>query len=76
MEEKTYRAQMPRDMAMKRPHARIVRLVLQHHVPVRSQVVRVPSQRVERVDDGPAVPLAVAFVQDPVFVPVEMHWLR
>lgn len=73
---KTYSTQMPRDMAMERPDARVIRAVLQHHVPVRSQIVRVPPQRVLRVDDGVAVPLAVAFVQDPVFVAMEMHWLR
>lgn len=39
------------------------------------EIVRVPPQQVLRVNDGLAVPLAVAFVQDPVFVAVEMHWL-
>ena len=73
---KTYSAQMPRNMAVEGPHARVIRVVLEHHVPVRSQIVRVPPQRVLRVDNGVAVPLAVAFVQDPVFVAVEMHWLR
>lgn len=74
-ETKTYSTQVPRDVAMERPHPRIIRVVLQHHVPVRSQIVRVPPQRVQRVDDGVAVPLAVAFVQDPVFVAVEVHRL-
>ena len=66
---------MPRNMAMEGPHARIVRVVLEYHIPFRSQIERVPPHRILRVDDRVAVPLAVAFVQDPVFVAVEMHWL-
>ena len=53
---------MPGDVAVEGPHAWIVGVVLQHHVPVRAQVVRVAPERVGGVYDGGAVPLVVAFV--------------
>ena len=49
-------ADMPRDMAMERPHARVVGVVLQHDVPGRARRARlhnldVATLRVRLVDD-------------------------
>lgn len=63
---------MPRDVAMERPHAGVVRLVLQHEVPVRLHELDVAPLGVGLVDDG-AVPGAGAFGQHVEVVPVEVH---
>ena len=55
---------MPRDVAVERPHARVVHVHLDHYVPVPSQHLRVASQWVVRIGDGMAVPGAVAFGED------------
>ena len=69
---------MPRNMAMKRPHARIIRLKLQHDIP---RLIRLIIQGLQKLDittlridllDG-AVPLADALGDDPEIVSVEMH---
>ena len=53
---------MPRDMAVKRPRAGVIRIELKHHVPVRDQILRVAPLGILRIDDGGAVPLPRAFV--------------
>ena len=63
-------------MAMQWPHARIIRIPLQHHETrhIRStglQQVHVTSLRVGRVRDG-AIPVAESFGQDPRIVPVQV----
>ena len=69
---------MPRDMAMKRPHTRIIRLVLQDNIPRLTrriihglQQLHIAALRVHLLDT--AVPLADALGDDPEVVPVEMH---
>ncbi len=71
---------MPRDMAMERPHARVVRDVLQHDIPRRGRRTRlheldVATLRVGLVDDG-AVPGADALGEDVEVVAVKMHGVR
>lgn len=63
---------------MKRPHARIIRLVLQHHIPRlarriihRLQELDVATLRVHALDG--AVERADALVHDPEIVAVEVH---
>ena len=69
---------MPRNMAMKRPHARIIRLVFQHNIPRltrriihRLQKLHIATLRVHLLDG--AVPLADALSHDPKIVSMEMH---
>ena len=69
---------MPRNMAMKRPHARIIRLVLQHHIPRlirriihRLQQLHIAALRIDLLDG--TVPLADALGDDPEVVPMEVH---
>ena len=66
------RAHMPRDVAMERPHAGVVRLVLQHDVTVSLHELHVAPLRVLLVDDG-AVPGPEALGQDVEVVAVEVH---
>lgn len=71
---------MPRDMAMERPHARIVREILQHDIPRSGRraglhELHVAALRVGLVHDG-AVPGSDAFGQDVEVVSVEMHGVR
>ena len=69
---------MPRNMAMQRPHARIIRLVLQHNIPGLTrriihglQQLHIAALRVDLLDG--AVPLAHALGDDPEIVPMKMH---
>ena len=71
------RTDMPRDMAMERPHARIIRLVLQHDVARHAggaalDELHVATLGVVLVGDC-AVPGADALGQDVEVVAVEMH---
>ena len=63
---------MPHDMAMKRPHARIIAIVLHDHIPVRLQQLHVSPLRVPAVHDA-AIPGAQAFAQHVHVVPVQVH---
>lgn len=68
---------MPRDMAMKRPHARVIRVVLQDNVPRRSgraalHDLHVASLRVLLMGDSP-IPGPHALGQNVEVVSVEMH---
>lgn len=74
------RADVPRDVAVEGPHARVVRLVLQHDVARRGGGARlhelhVPPLRVGLVGDC-AVPGADALGQDVEVVPVQVHRVR
>ena len=69
---------VPRDMAVQRPHPRVVRVELQHRVPglprrrvLRLHDLRVAALRVRGVV-SPA-PAALPFGQDPEVVAVEVH---
>ena len=69
---------MPSNMAMQRPHARIIRLELEHDIPrVTGRIIRgleeldVATLRVDLLDG--AVPLADALGDDPEVVAVEVH---
>lgn len=73
--ESTYLRHVPRDMAMKRPYARIIRLILNHNVPARPQHLHVTTLRVLHVCEGDPVPVARAFVEDGHVVTVEVHGL-
>ena len=69
---------MPRDMAMERPHARIIRIVLQHQIPRRILVFRplhnlhIAARGGGVIRDFP-VPFPLAFGQDEEIVAVEVH---
>ena len=71
------RAHMPRNVAMERPHARVVCVVLQHEVAgvggaATLDDLHVAALCIGLVRDG-AVPLADALGEDVEVVPVEMH---
>lgn len=69
------RGDVPGDMAMKRPRARVVCNEGEHRVrTVRSQL-RVTTLRVLRPHNG-TIPLARAYRFDQVVVPVQMHRVR
>ena len=70
-------ADMPRDVAMERPHARVVGVVLQHDVPGRARSARlhnlyVATLSVGLVDDF-AVPGPHALGQDVEIMSVDMN---
>lgn len=71
---------MPRNMAMRWPHSRVVRLEFNHYVtrPVFSpglQDLRIPSLWIALVHNRRPVPSSNAFGQHPEIVPVEVHWV-
>ncbi len=66
---------MPRDMTMKRPHARNIRLILKHSIPAWPQHLHITTLRVLHVREGDAVPVARAIVEDGHGVAVEVHGL-
>lgn len=66
---------MPRDMAMERPDARIVAVVLHDEIPVRLQQLDVPPLRIIGVHHAP-VPGAHALVEHIHVVPVQVHGVR
>lgn len=66
---------MPRDMTMKRPHARIIRLKLKHNMPARRQHLHITTLRVLHVCEGDAIPVARALVEDGHGVAMEVHGL-
>ncbi len=63
-------------MAMERPRARIIRIVLNNNVSERRQVLRISALGIFRIRDAYAIPLAGPSVQDVHVVPVEMHGVR
>ena len=67
---------MPRDMTVERPHARIIRLILNDNMPTWPQHLHVTTLRVLHIRQGDAVPVARAFVKDGHVVAVEVHGLR
>ena len=71
----TYLRHVPRDMTMKRPHARIIRLILKHEMPARPQHLYITTLRVLHVRKGNAVPVARAFVENGHVVAVEVKGL-
>ena len=66
---------MPGNMTMKRPHARITRLILNNNMPARPQHLHVTALRILHVREGYAVPVARAFVKDGHVVAVKVHGL-
>ena len=66
---------MPRDMAMKRPHARIDGIVLHDYIPTRLHQLDVSALRVRGVDDA-AAPGARALAQHVHVVAVQVHRVR
>lgn len=54
-------AQVPRDVAVERPHSRIVRIDLDDDVTIGSQHLRVSSLRVVGAHNGLAIPCTTAF---------------
>lgn len=62
-------------MAVKGPNARIIGLELQCDITARSQHLSVAAMRIVSVDNGCAIPFAVAFVQELERVAVEMERL-
>lgn len=62
--ERVSHARMPRDVAMVGPDARIVGCELNDQVPVSAEHVHVPPERIGRIGDAVAVPVAVAFGED------------
>ena len=62
-------------MTMERPHARIVRLILNDNMPTWPQHLHITTLRVLHVCQGDAVPVAWAFVEDGHVVAVEVHGL-
>lgn len=66
------RAHVPRNVAMERPHARVVGLILQHDIAKRLHELHVAALGVGLVDDL-AVPSADALGQDVEIVTMEMH---
>ena len=71
------RANMPRNMAMERPHARIIRIVLQDDISRSGRTARLDDLHVATLRVGLmgyfAVPGADAFGEDVEIVAVEMH---
>ncbi len=66
---------MPRDMTMKRPHARIIRLILKHNMPARRQHLHIATLRILHVREGDAIPVARALVEDGHGVAMKVHGL-
>ena len=60
---------------MKRPHARIIRLILKHEMPAWPQHLHITTLRVLHVREEDAVPVARAFVEDVHVVAVEVQGL-
>ena len=73
--ESTYLRHVPRDMTMKRPYARIIRLILNHNMSARPQHLHITTLRVLHVREGDAVPVARAFMEDGHVVAVKVHGL-
>ena len=71
----TYLRHVPCDMAMKRPYAGIIRLILKHEMSARPQHLHITTLRVLYVREGDAVPVARAFVEDGHVVAVEVQGL-
>lgn len=71
------RADMPRDMAMERPHARIIGVILEHDIPRRASRAGLDNLDVATLGiclvDDCAVPGSDALGQDVEIVAVEMH---
>ena len=73
---------MPGNMTMKRPHARIRRIDLHDYITQRLQKLHVPPLRVSRIHNGTAVPLPYPFGQNIHVVSVQVHrmccgrWVR
>ena len=71
------RADMPRDMAMERPHARIVRVILEHDIARRASSARLNDLHIATLGiclvNDCAVPGSDALGQDVEIVAVEMH---
>ena len=71
------RADMPRDMAMERPHARIIRVILEHEIPRRASRAGLDNLDVATLGiclvDDCAVPGSDTLGQDVEIVAVEMH---
>ena len=66
---------MPRDMTMKRPHARIVRLILKHNMPARRQHLHITTLRVLHIRERDVVPVARTLVEDRHGVAMNVHGL-
>lgn len=66
---------MPRNMAVKGPHAWVVGIILSDNVAVWSQHLDVATLWVLRVGDRLTVPEAVAFMEYVHVVAVKVHWL-
>lgn len=66
-------ALVPRDVAVERPHARVVCLDLEDNVPVAAQHLSVPALRVLGIGQRLAVPGPVAFGQNVHVVAVDVH---
>ena len=73
--DSTYLRHMPRDMTVERPHARIIRLILNDNMPSWPQHLHITALRVLHVRQGDAVPVARTFVEDGHVVAVEVHGL-
>lgn len=74
------RGHVPGDVAVERPDARVIRVVLDDEMTRRGrrtglQDLDIPSGRVCWIDGG-SVPSARPFVDDPEVVSVEMHGVR
>lgn len=61
---------MPRDMAVERPHARVIGVVLQHEIPVRLHHLHVAPVGEGVICNGVTVPGAGAFGEDEEVVAV------
>lgn len=68
-------ADVPGDVAVEGPHARVVRVVLHHEVAVRLDHLHVPPVREGVVGDG-AVPGAGALGEDEEVVAVQVHGVQ
>ena len=66
---------MPRNMAVKRPDAWIVGIILSDNMAIRSQHLNVATLWVLWVGDRLTVPEAVAFMEYVHVVAVKVHWL-
>ena len=71
----THKREMPRDVAVERPHTRVMRIVLRDNMPIWPQHLGVATLRIYRVDKGLAVVETLAFVENVHVVAVEVHWL-
>ena len=67
---------MPRSMAMERPDARIVKVILHDEVPVCAHELHVAALRIVGIDDRGAIPVSVAFGEDLHIVSVKVHRMR